>query len=537
MAQPKRYFEGHRSKQPAIPHVNKTFDERFMEVYDTLPPVELTPEQLAEIASQVDVSNKVDKVTGSSLLADTEAAKIHTSGSDNQDLSGLQPKETSKGLSTNDYTDAEETKLAGIESGANNYIHPTNHPPSIITQDASNRFTNDTEKSTWNGKTTLAEVKADSDISDSINKKHSQNTDTGTNSANFSINGANAIKEGDTRLTDARAPTAHNQDANTINSGTLDGDRLPIISTTKKGGVPATGTPSGKFLKDDNTWAAPTFAAHNLAGSEHNSDTLANLNTKISDADVVALAGQLGGTSASPDVRGIRESGGQLLTMGAVVDGQYLKRNGTTIDSGSPGGGSPAAWKGSIISCWKDGDPHWIIDSMLHNPIHATPTNISITVARCAFFKPDTNITVNKIRWFGVGATTGVYRVALYRLSDLVRLQILNDFNTGAQAWGNGAFVVSLTAGVIYFIAVAVDTVGTTAGVACHSGTTGRIGILPTAWPGGLQINAGTPKIDAMGFCQFAVTTGALPATAPTLALQGAWTGGMPAFFLDNNNA
>lgn len=36
MAQPKRYYEGHRSKQPAIPHVNKTFDERFMEVYDTL---------------------------------------------------------------------------------------------------------------------------------------------------------------------------------------------------------------------------------------------------------------------------------------------------------------------------------------------------------------------------------------------------------------------------------------------------------------------------------------------------------------------
>lgn len=41
----------------------------------------------------------------------------------------------------------------------------------------------------------------------------------------------------------------------------------------------------------------------------------------------------------------------------------------------------------------------------------------------------------------------------------------------------------------------------------------------------------------SMGFCQFAVTTGALPATAATLAIQAAWTGGMPAFFLDNNNA
>ena len=40
------------------------------------------------IATVVDVSTKVDKVTGSSLVADTEIAKIHESGSDNQDLSG-----------------------------------------------------------------------------------------------------------------------------------------------------------------------------------------------------------------------------------------------------------------------------------------------------------------------------------------------------------------------------------------------------------------------------------------------------------------
>lgn len=44
--------------------------------------------------------------------------------------------------------------------------------------------------------------------------------------------------------------------ASNISSGTLDGDRLPALSSAKKGGVPATGTPSGKFLKDDGTWAA-----------------------------------------------------------------------------------------------------------------------------------------------------------------------------------------------------------------------------------------------------------------------------------------
>ena len=65
-------------------------------------------------------------------------------------------KVTGKGLSTEDYTTAEKSKLAGIASGANNYVHPSAHPASMITQDASHRFVTDTEKSTWNGKASTA---------------------------------------------------------------------------------------------------------------------------------------------------------------------------------------------------------------------------------------------------------------------------------------------------------------------------------------------------------------------------------------------
>ena len=49
--------------------------------------------------------------------------------------------------------------------------------------------------------------------------------------------------------------SSQNWSADSITSGTLDGDRLPNPSAAKKGGVPATGTPAGKFLKDDGTWA------------------------------------------------------------------------------------------------------------------------------------------------------------------------------------------------------------------------------------------------------------------------------------------
>lgn len=61
-------------------------------------------------------------------------------------------KEDGKGLSSNDYTTAEKTKLAGIEAGANNYVHPSTHPASMITQDSTHRFVTDTEKADWNSK-------------------------------------------------------------------------------------------------------------------------------------------------------------------------------------------------------------------------------------------------------------------------------------------------------------------------------------------------------------------------------------------------
>lgn len=67
-------------------------------------------------------------------------------------ISGKVDKVSGKELSSNDYTTAEKTKLAGVAAGANNYTHPASHPASIITQDANNRFTTDAEKAAWNAK-------------------------------------------------------------------------------------------------------------------------------------------------------------------------------------------------------------------------------------------------------------------------------------------------------------------------------------------------------------------------------------------------
>jgi hypothetical protein len=108
--------------------------------------------------------------------------------------------------------------------------------------------------------TTLATVKLDSDIASAISLKHSnsldhsQHTDTGTSSANFAINGSNAIKEGDARLTDERTPAAHSQAETTITFTDLTtGD----ASTSNHGFFPKLPAPTGKYLKDNLTWDSP----------------------------------------------------------------------------------------------------------------------------------------------------------------------------------------------------------------------------------------------------------------------------------------
>lgn len=131
-----------------------------------------------------------------------------------KELDNYVEKEEGKGLSSNDYSTVEKTKLSEIEEGANKtnvdstlsdtssnplqnkvvkaeldkkantnhgihvieggtvgqvlkktasgyewakdndtvYTHPTSHPATMITEDSSHRFVSDNEKNTWNGK-------------------------------------------------------------------------------------------------------------------------------------------------------------------------------------------------------------------------------------------------------------------------------------------------------------------------------------------------------------------------------------------------
>lgn len=81
-------------------------------------------------------------------LADAIAANSDIMTALQSAIGGKVDKVTGKGLSTEDYTTEEKTKLAGLT----NYTHPSSHAASMITQDSTHRFVTDTEKNTWNNK-------------------------------------------------------------------------------------------------------------------------------------------------------------------------------------------------------------------------------------------------------------------------------------------------------------------------------------------------------------------------------------------------
>lgn len=105
-----------RLQQEWLKSISKSGHARF-EVAEAIPDASAAQENIMYLVmndktQHYDIYAKVnDKVV---MLDDTTV-----------NLSGYVQKETGKGLSTNDYTTAEKTKLAGIADGANKYVHPT----------------------------------------------------------------------------------------------------------------------------------------------------------------------------------------------------------------------------------------------------------------------------------------------------------------------------------------------------------------------------------------------------------------------------
>lgn len=253
----------------------------------------------------------------------------------------------------------------------------------------------------------------------------------------------------------------------------------------------------------------------------------------------VQVAGQIGGTAASPDVRGIRETiGPTLLTLGAVADGQYLMRSGATVIGGTPAGGSNPPWYGVLYSNQNDCAPREMIREWNMLAVAGpTPTGITASLARCIQFTPPANITINKIRLFGVGATTNLYKFAIYAVgAGSAKLWDSGTVTSAANAWLNIAtgLPITLTAGTRYWFCVTAVTTGTTAGFRSMPAPLG------TNFWGASAAPIGALSLSLPVCAQFAVTTGVFPATLPAIAAaaySGGTTGSVPFALLDSSAA
>lgn len=199
-----------------------------------------------------------------------------------------------------------------------------------------------------------------------------------------------------------------------------------------------------------------------------------------------------------------------------------------------PGGTIPA-WYGAFCSAQGDCDP--ILGLFLHNMLAVagpTPTGIGISVARCVQFIPPANITVNRIRLFGVGATTGLYKFAIYPAgAGSARTWESGAVNSAANTWLNisAELPITLTAGTKYWFCVTATSTGTTAGFRSLAAPLGT-----TFW-GADAAPLGGRTLNLPVFAQFVVTAGAFPASFPAIAAaaySGGTTGSVPFALLDS---
>jgi GDSL-like Lipase/Acylhydrolase family len=194
-------------------------------------------------------------------------------------------------------------------------------------------------------------------------------------------------------------------------------------------------------------------------------------------------------------------------------------------------------WAGGVHAALDDGQPssdkEWNFINGPGTLATMTPTALSITVARCWSYNCQFPLVVNRLRWWGIGATTS-HRFAVYRASDGVQVIGPISLTTTADAWNSASIAaVTLAQNTAYICAISTTTTGTTAGL--------RTSATPLLWPplqastpGGLALAVGDHRF---WFGQFTVSAGVLPGTLPTLVRGSGWTAGLPLFFFDSNSA
>jgi hypothetical protein len=213
---------------------------------------------------------------------------------------------------------------------------------------------------------------------------------------------------------------------------------------------------------------------------------------------------------------------------------------GTQGNQGNQGvAGAPnPSWYGALYSTVGDCDP---VEQAREEQMLAisgpTPTGVGTAIARCVQFTPPANITINRIRLFGVGSTTSLYKFAIYAVGiGNAKLWDSGTVTTAANTWLNlsAGLPITLTAGVRYWFCVTVVNTGTTAGFRSPASPLGTVYWAADAVP------LGSRSLNLPVYAQFTVASGVFPSTLPAIAAAAyaaGTTGSVPFAWLDNSAA
>ncbi|MEW9093933.1 MAG: hypothetical protein AB2417_02525 [Clostridiaceae bacterium] len=139
-----------------------------------------------QVFTKEEVLQKIEDIIGTAPEALDTLQEIAKALNNDADFAGTMTNELSKKvdkvvgkqLSTEDYTTVEKNKLAGVEQGANKYIHPSTHSADIIVENLNKRFVSDTEKANWNAKETPTGAQAKADNALKIAKEYTDTHDS-----------------------------------------------------------------------------------------------------------------------------------------------------------------------------------------------------------------------------------------------------------------------------------------------------------------------------------------------------------------------
>lgn len=131
----------------------------------------------------------------SNLSSHTGDATIHVTPTDKTAWNGKAETTVATTSANGLMSSADKTKLDSVAANANNYVHPSTHPASMITEDTTRRFVTDVEKAAWNAKasTAVATTSANGLMASSDKSKLNGIAANATNVTNPSTNGVIAI--------------------------------------------------------------------------------------------------------------------------------------------------------------------------------------------------------------------------------------------------------------------------------------------------------------------------------------------------------